>query len=98
MSHQRPFSPHLLAGRDLLGYAQTGTGKTAALALPVLQHLAQHTKILKSGEVRTLVLAPTRELALQIKHSFESYGRHLNLRCAAVFGGNGARETTSITL
>ena len=83
--------PHVLAGRDLLGIAQTGTGKTAAFALPVLQRLAAATAT--AGHVRrhirVLVLTPTRELAAQIGQSFSTYGRHLHLRHAVVFGGVG---------
>ena len=81
--------PALLAGRDLLGTAQTGTGKTAAFALPILQHL---TTTLRTGEVRALVLAPTRELATQLGESFAAYGAHLpDLHCTVVFGGMGMR-------
>src|SRR5512142_649245 len=66
--------PHLLAGRDLLGCAQTGTGKTAAFALPILQKLVAQ-KIQGSRYLRVLILAPTRELAAQIGTSFDTYGR-----------------------
>ncbi len=86
--------PHVLAGRDLLGAAQTGTGKTAAFALPILhrlreKHANQHTHAHHQAHrsVRCLVLAPTRELALQIDESFRVYGRHLGLKHAVVFGG-----------
>ena len=81
--------PHALAGRDVLGCAQTGTGKTAAFALPVLQRLSDTTNK-NSGSrrrPRCLVLCPTRELALQISASFDTYGRHLPLRSTVVFGG-----------
>ncbi len=80
--------PPLLLGRDLLGCAQTGTGKTAAFALPILQRLSE-TKERRSGKphIRALVLTPTRELALQIFESFEAYGKHLQLSCAVIFGG-----------
>jgi ATP-dependent RNA helicase RhlE len=81
--------PPLLAGRDVLGVAQTGTGKTAAFALPILHALAQRPE--ESGAPRALVLTPTRELAIQIDDSFRTYGRHLNLRSAAVFGGVGQK-------
>ena len=82
--------PHLLAGRDLLGIAQTGTGKTAAFALPILQRLAGgHPPALARKTARCLVLTPTRELALQIRDSFRAYGRHLRLRAAVIFGGVG---------
>src|SRR3954470_10089907 len=66
--------PALLQGRDVLGIAQTGTGKTAAFALPVLQHLAAQNKRAEPKSPRALVLAPTRELAVQIARSFDTYG------------------------
>jgi len=82
--------PHLLAGRDLLGIAQTGTGKTAAFALPILQRLAAgQPPALVRKTARCLVLTPTRELALQIRDSFQAYGRHLRLRATVIFGGVG---------
>ncbi|MBX3464574.1 MAG: DEAD/DEAH box helicase [Planctomycetes bacterium] len=81
--------PHLLAGRDLLGIAQTGTGKTAAFALPMLQYLAEHRQRPLPRQPRALVLAPTRELATQIADSCKAYGQHLHLRTAVIFGGVG---------
>ncbi|WP_428390326.1 DEAD/DEAH box helicase [Lichenicoccus sp.] len=81
--------PHLLHGRDLLGLAQTGTGKTAAFALPILQRLSSHRHPAKPKGARVLVLAPTRELASQIDASFVTYGRHMRLSHAVVFGGVG---------
>jgi len=81
--------PPLLDGRDLLGCAQTGTGKTAAFALPILQRLANQKRPAPRKGARVLVLAPTRELALQIGESFGAYGRHLGLSRAVVFGGVG---------
>jgi ATP-dependent RNA helicase RhlE len=81
--------PHLLAGRDLLGCAQTGTGKTAAFALPILHRLSNDVRRAGPKACRVLVLTPTRELAAQICDSFATYGRHLNLSCAVVFGGVG---------
>ena len=69
--------PHVLAGRDLLGIAQTGTGKTAAFALPILHRLAANARPAGARGCRVLVLAPTRELASQIEASFAAYGRHL---------------------
>jgi ATP-dependent RNA helicase RhlE len=83
--------PHLLAGRDLLGIAQTGTGKTAAFALPILQRLSAGRVALRRGHVRALILSPTRELAIQIDESFRRYGRHLSLRSAVIFGGVGQK-------
>jgi ATP-dependent RNA helicase RhlE len=80
--------PHVLAGRDLLGCAQTGTGKTAAFALPILQRLCAVPRR-KHGHhvVRVLVLTPTRELASQIGESFAAYGRHTDVRHTVIFGG-----------
>jgi ATP-dependent RNA helicase RhlE len=80
---QRQAIPTVIEGRDLLGTAQTGTGKTAAFALPVLHKLACH------GACRCLVLEPTRELALQVEESFRVYGKHTNLRVCVVYGGVG---------
>ena len=81
--------PPVLEGRDLLGCAQTGTGKTAAFALPILQRLSAEPKKEGKREIRTLVLTPTRELALQIEESFETYGKYLGLRSTVIFGGVG---------
>jgi len=81
--------PLLLQGRDVLGIAQTGTGKTAAFALPVLQHLAASRERAQPRSPRALVLAPTRELAVQIARSFDTYGRGLGLRLGMVIGGLG---------
>jgi ATP-dependent RNA helicase RhlE len=80
--------PHVVAGRDLLGCAQTGTGKTAAFALPVLHRLST-AKREGRRRIRVLVLSPTRELAAQIGESFRAYGRHTDLRHAVVYGGVG---------
>ncbi len=74
--------PMLLAGHDVIGQAQTGTGKTAAFALPILQNLNP-----EAAGVQSLILAPTRELALQVSQAFEQYGRHLNVKVLAVYGG-----------
>jgi len=79
--------PHLLKGEDLMGIAQTGTGKTAAFVLPVLQRMAEKEKVAAPGVPRALVLAPTRELAAQIDASFGTYGQFLRFRHAAVYGG-----------
>ena len=83
--------PVLLQGRDLLGIAQTGTGKTAAFALPILHSLTVNRVGAGPRGVRALVLAPTRELAIQIAESFRRYGRHLATRQAVIFGGVGHR-------
>ena len=87
--------PPVLAGRDLLGCAQTGTGKTAAFALPILQRLASTPAAPGQGRgprrpIRSLILSPTRELASQIGDSFRAYGRHLNFTVDVIFGGVGA--------
>lgn len=94
--------PHVLDGRDLLGCAQTGTGKTAAFALPILQKLAQtRLEVPQAASlqkervprpIRVLVLSPTRELAAQIGDSFATYGRHTGLSHAVFFGGVGQRS------
>ena len=86
--------PHLLEGRDLLGLAQTGTGKTAAFALPILQRLYNHPPAATGGHrgsrpIRVLILTPTRELASQIAESFDTYGKYLKLRTVVIFGGVG---------
>ena len=80
--------PPVLAGRDLMGCAQTGTGKTAAFALPMLDRLTASAPR-KKGAIRALILTPTRELALQIGESFEAYGKYLKLRSTVIFGGVG---------
>src|SRR5690606_28193229 len=81
--------PHLLAGLDVLGCAQTGTGKTAAFALPILHQLGSKNQKAQPNHPRALVLAPTRELAVQIGESFATYGRHLHIRHTVVYGGVG---------
>ena len=81
--------PLLIEGGDLLGIAQTGTGKTAAFALPILHRLSVQRLQRSPGRPHALILAPTRELALQIDERFRAYGRGLNLRSAVVFGGVG---------
>lgn len=81
--------PSLLKGRDLLGCAQTGTGKTAAFALPILHNLYVDKTKVQPRHVRALILAPTRELAIQVHESFTLYGKHLRIRTAVVFGGVG---------
>ncbi|HMO28661.1 DEAD/DEAH box helicase [Enterovirga sp.] len=79
--------PSVMAGRDLQGIAQTGTGKTAAFALPILHRLAKEPVRPRPKGTRVLVLSPTRELASQIADSFRAYGRHLRLSTTVVFGG-----------
>ena len=72
--------PIVLEGRDLLGSAQTGTGKTAAFAIPILQLLSANKSHDKKIKIRSLIVTPTRELAIQIGESFKAYGRHTGLR------------------
>src|ERR1700722_19422569 len=79
--------PALMAGRDLIGIAQTGTGKTAAFALPILNHLLSHPRPAPRGSARVLVLSPTRELASQIAQSFRDFSQGLPFSIAVVFGG-----------
>ncbi len=81
----------LLAGRDLLGLAQTGTGKTAAFALPILQRLVSSPPPSGTRPIRALILSPTRELATQIGESIATYGKYLGLRHHVIFGGVGQR-------
>ncbi|MEQ8194418.1 MAG: DEAD/DEAH box helicase, partial [Rhodospirillales bacterium] len=83
--------PPVLSGRDLFGIAQTGTGKTAAFALPILQRLAETKPPKGPRHPRALILAPTRELAHQIGEEFRSFGKHLPLRHTVIFGGVGQR-------
>ena len=78
--------PYVLEGHDLLGCAQTGTGKTAAFSIPILQHLCSPESRGKKG-LRALILTPTRELAIQIQESLQAYGRHTGIRHAVIFGG-----------
>jgi len=81
--------PVILAGRDVLAGAQTGTGKTAGFALPMLQLLSRHTHHGGRHAVRALVLTPTRELAAQVEESVRTYGKHMSLRSTLVYGGVG---------
>lgn len=79
--------PHVLSGRDVLGCAQTGTGKTAAFALPILQRLSEDSEATGHRPVRALILTPTRELAMQIYENFVLYAKGLSLRTTVIFGG-----------
>ena len=81
--------PHLVQNRDLIGCAQTGTGKTAAFALPILQYLARKPRETQSRRPRVLIVAPTRELAAQIAASTAAYGRYLPLSLTVIYGGVG---------
>ena len=80
--------PDVLKGKDLLGCAQTGTGKTAAFAIPILQNLfLQKNHEVENNNIKALILTPTRELAIQIDESFAAYGKHTGLRHTVIFGG-----------
>ncbi len=95
---QQQSIPIILAGRDLLGCAQTGTGKTAAFAIPILQLLSRNKEFVKKRKIRSLIVTPTRELAMQIKESFDAYGRHTGLKATVVFGGVGqAAQVNALT-
>lgn len=84
--------PVALSGRDLLGIAQTGTGKTAAFAIPIIQHLDQSHARDKKREIKALILTPTRELAIQIDECFTDYARYTDLRHTVIFGGVNQKQ------
>lgn len=87
--------PTILEGKDFLGCAQTGTGKTAAFAIPILQTLCGKQKVIKGPKhIKALILAPTRELAIQTGESFESYGKYMNLTSTVIFGGVSQKKQT----
>lgn len=89
--------PIVLRGTDLLGCAQTGTGKTAAFAIPILQLLSANKAYGKKRKIRSLIVTPTRELAIQIEESFKAYGRHTGLNSTVIFGGvNQNRQTAAL--
>jgi ATP-dependent RNA helicase RhlE len=91
--------PEILAGRDIMGGAQTGTGKTAGFGLPILQKLSQHANTSPSPArhpVRALILAPTRELAIQVEQSIREYGKYTNVRSTCVFGGVDIKQQLPI--
>lgn len=79
--------PVILNKQDILGLAQTGTGKTAAFAIPILQQLSQEKNSIRKGQISTLILTPTRELAIQISECFKEYGKYTGLRHCVIFGG-----------
>lgn len=87
--------PLLLEGRDLLGCAQTGTGKTASFALPILNAIHNHPRTLRPKQCRCLVLAPTRELAIQVGKSFSTYGQKIRFRQTLIYGGVGQNPQVS---
>jgi ATP-dependent RNA helicase RhlE len=88
--------PIVLKGIDLIGCAQTGTGKTAAFAVPILQILSNNKSFDKKRKIRSLIVTPTRELAIQIEESFNTYGRYTGLSCTVVFGGVNQNPQTTI--
>src|SRR5436305_12200014 len=83
--------PAVLRGRDVIGIAQTGTGKTAAFVLPILQRLSTHGSKMGRRGLRALIVAPTRELVVQIEENVRKYARHAHIRSATVYGGVGER-------
>jgi ATP-dependent RNA helicase RhlE len=91
---QQQAIPIVLQGRDLMGCAQTGTGKTCAFAVPILQNLYNNSTNNNRRKIRCLVVTPTRELAIQIQESFEAYGRHTGLKSTVIFGGVGQKPQT----
>src|SRR3954464_14205646 len=91
--------PVILAGRDVMGGAQTGTGNTAGFALPILQKLAPSANTSPSPArhpVRALILTPTRELAVQVEESMRTYGKHTKLRSTVVYGGVDIKQQLAI--
>jgi ATP-dependent RNA helicase RhlE len=93
---QKEAIPIILRGNDLIGCAQTGTGKTCAFAVPILQLLSNNKSFDKKRKIRSLIVTPTRELAIQIEESFNAYGRHTGLTCTVVFGGVNQNPQTKI--
>ncbi|MGC1392513.1 MAG: DEAD/DEAH box helicase [Bacteroidales bacterium] len=87
--------PIVLQGTDLIGCAQTGTGKTAAFAVPILQLLSNNKSFNGKKKIRSLIVTPTRELAIQIEESFKAYGRYTGLTCTVVFGGVNQNPQTN---
>lgn len=84
---QQQAIPYVLEGRDVMGCAQTGTGKTAAFAIPIIQRIHAFKQADNSNKIRALIVTPTRELAIQIEESFKNYGSELKLRYTVIFGG-----------
>ncbi|MDY3358793.1 MAG: DEAD/DEAH box helicase, partial [Clostridium celatum] len=79
--------PSILAGRDILGCAQTGTGKTAAFAIPILQRIIAEKKVDNERKLKALIVAPTRELAIQIGENVTTYSKYLDIKSTVIFGG-----------
>ena len=88
--------PLILAGNDILGCAQTGTGKTAAFAIPIIQMLHANPSFTKPRKIRSLIVTPTRELAIQIDESFKTYGKHTGIISTAIFGGVNQNPQTNL--
>ena len=86
--------PPLMQGKDLLGIAQTGTGKTAAFSLPIIDKIIKNKKKMKPARIRNLIVTPTRELASQIEENIKKYSKGLNLKTKTIFGGVGKRPQT----
>lgn len=84
---QQQAIPYVLEGRDVMGCAQTGTGKTAAFAIPIIQRIHASKLVDNSNKIKALIVTPTRELAIQIEESFKNYGSELKLRYTVIFGG-----------
>ncbi len=84
---QQQAIPYVLEGRDVMGCAQTGTGKTAAFAIPIIQRIHASKQVDNSNKIKALIVTPTRELAIQIEESFKNYGSELKLRYTVIFGG-----------
>ncbi len=94
---QQQTIPNVLAKKDVIVTAQTGTGKTAAFALPILQQLSENQDAAQSGRtIKALIVSPTRELALQIGNNFNAYGRHTHLRTTVIFGGISDRSQIDV--
>jgi ATP-dependent RNA helicase RhlE len=93
---QQQAIPIVLQGTDLIGCAQTGTGKTAAFAVPILQLLIKNKSFDRKKKIRSLIVTPTRELAIQIEESFKAYGRYTGLTCTVVFGGVNQNPQTNM--
>ncbi len=88
--------PIILRGQDIIGCAQTGTGKTAAFSIPILQLLSAEDKINRPKKIRCLILTPTRELAIQIQESLENYGKYLPIKSGVIYGGVGQTSQTNM--
>ena len=84
---QKKSIPVVLKGKDILGCAQTGTGKTAAFAIPILQNIAADKEKDNNRSIKALIVAPTRELAIQIEESFAAYSKYLDIKDTVIFGG-----------